>query len=144
MGCLLEIIVQQESPGEGRSCSGKISMYVCVCDLREEGVFRVLFPSKRLARGRDKSARLPNTTSKLPADSHSVLRVLLTHAGKFNGPRRTYVSSMPRCPQLEASTHADTHTQSSCCIAPPGVPVAPALPCGGCDKETDLFTQYHL
>ena len=51
------------------------TMYVCVCVCvcarvisERKGVFRVPFVSKRLVRGRDKSARLPNTPLYLPCD----------------------------------------------------------------------------
>lgn len=50
--------------------------------------------------------------------------------------RQTYCQFVPRCPQLEASTHTDTHTHSLSFIVPPGVPGALTLTYTGCDKET--------
>ncbi len=50
---------------------------MCVCNLRKKGVFRLPFISKRLVRGRDKSARLPNTLSYLPSDPTVGVRLLV-------------------------------------------------------------------
>ena len=36
-------------------------------------------------------------------------------------------------------THRHSHTHSSSCIVPPGVPVAPTLPYRGSDKETIIY-----
>lgn len=55
--------MQQESPREG---VGVFRLNMRVCSQKERGFLCVPFISKRLVRGRDRSARLPNTSSQVP------------------------------------------------------------------------------
>lgn len=124
-------------------CLGEICLCVCVCNLRKKGVFCVPFVSKRLVRGWDRSALLPNTPSYLPSDPTAAVRLRVQCPSYSSRILICFVRRicqfLPRCPQLEASTHTDTHTHSSSCIVPPGVPVAPTLPYRGFDKETMIY-----
>ena len=125
--------------------------YVCVCvrvcvrarNLREKGGFprplRLQEAGERAGQVGSSSKHTAVSSVRSHCRCQTPCTVSLCLHQEFDLSCQTYCQFVPRCPQLEASTHTDTHTHSSSCIVPPGVPVAQTLPYRGCDKETMIY-----